>query len=52
MLPAAILNKLEEVHAGLLQQVTGMKAQRLEDKTWTKAGPDRVIQAEGTKLLR
>ena len=37
---------------GFLRQFTGMKARSLGCKTWTKEGPDRVLQAAGTKLLR
>ena len=29
-----------------------MKASRIGDETWTKEGPNRVLQAEGTKPLR
>ena len=36
---------------GFLRHVTGMKARSLGDKTWTKEGPDRVMQAEVTKPL-
>ena len=42
---------IERVHMGFLRQVTGMKARSLGDKTWTKEGPDRVMQAEVTKPL-
>ena len=52
VLSAAMLKNLEGVHVGFLRQVTGMKARRLGDKTWTKEGPDRVLQAAGTKSLR
>ena len=48
----ANINKLEGVHVGFLRKFTGMKAQRLGGETWTKEGPDRVLQATGTKLLR
>ena len=51
VLSAAILNKLEGVNVDFLRQVTGIKAQRLGDETWTKEGPDRVHQAAGTKPL-
>ena len=44
--------KREGVHMDSLQQVTGMKARSLRDKTWRKEGADRVLQAEGTKPLR
>ena len=47
-----MLNKIEGVHMGFLQQVTGMKARRLGDKTWTKEGPYRVRQMAGTKPLQ
>ena len=52
LMSAAMLNNLEEVHVGFLRQVTGMKARRLVVKTCTKKGPDRLIQAAGTKPLR
>ena len=52
VLSAAMLNNLEGVHVGFLRHVTGMKARRIGDDTWTKEGPERVLQAEGTKLLR
>ena len=52
VLSAAILNKLEGVNVDFLRQVTGIKAQRLGDETWTKEGPDRVHQAAGTKPLQ
>ena len=52
VLLTAMLNKIEGVHVAFLKHVTGMKAQRLRGKTWTKEGTDRVLQAEGTKPLR
>ena len=52
VLSAAMLKNLEGVHVGFLRQVTGMKARRLGEKNWTKEGPDRVLQAAGTKSLR
>ena len=52
VLSEAMLNKLEGVHVGLLRQVMGMKARSLGDKTWTKEGTGRVLQAAGTKSLR
>ena len=51
VLSAVMLKIIEGVYVGFLQQVTGMKAQRLRYKTWTKEGPDRVLQAAGTKPL-
>ena len=52
VLSAAMINNLEGVHVVFLLQVTGMKARRLGDKTWTKEETYRVLQAAGTKLLR
>ena len=52
VLLASMLNKLEGVHVGFLQQVMGTKAQSLRDKTWTKEGLDRVIQEAGPEPLR
>ena len=49
---AAMVNKLEGVHMGFLRQVTRMKEQRLGDETWKNMGPDRVLQAAGTKPLQ
>ena len=51
VLLAAMINNIEGVHVVFLLQVTGMKARRLGDKTWTKEGLDRVLHAEGTKPL-
>ena len=48
----AMLKKIEGVHVGFLQQMTGMKAQRLGDVIWKKEGQDRVLQAAVTELLR
>ena len=47
-----MLKKLEGVYVGFLQQMTGMKAQRLGDVIWKKEGQDRVLQAAGTELVR
>ena len=52
VLTAAMTKKLEVVHVGFLQQVTGEKAQRLGYKTWKKYGTDSVLQETGTKHLR
>ena len=49
---AVMLNKLEGVHVGFLQQVTGTKVRRLGEKTWTKKGPDRLLQAAGNKQVQ
>ena len=35
----------------LLRQVTGMRTRRLGNKTWKNEGPERVLQAAGTKPL-
>ena len=47
-----MLKNIKGVHVGFLQQVTGMKAQRRGEETWTKEGPDRLLQAAGTKPLQ
>ena len=47
---SAMLNKIEGVHVVFLRQVTVMKAQRIGYETWTKEGPDRVLQAAGTNI--
>ena len=49
---SAMPKKLKGAHVDLLRQVTGMKERRIGDKTWTKEGTDRVLQAAGTKPLR
>ena len=49
---AAMLNNIEGVRMGFLRHVTWMKARKLRYKTWKKDGPDRAIQAAGTKPLR
>ena len=48
----ANINKLEGVHVGFLRKFTGMKARMLGSETWTKEGPDRVLQEAVTKHLR
>ena len=35
VLSAAMLKKLEGLHVGFLRQMTGTKARRLGEKTWT-----------------
>ena len=52
VLMAAMLKNIEGVHVVFLRQVTGMKAQSMEVKTWKKEGADRVLQAAGTKPLQ
>ena len=52
VLSSEMLNKLDGVHVGFQQQETGMKARRLGDKTWTKEGPERVLQTAGTEPLQ
>ena len=52
VLTAAMLQNLKGVHVGFLRQVTRMKAQRLGEETWRKAGAGRVLQATGTKPIR
>ena len=52
VLLADMLKNLEGVHVVFLRQVTGMKLRRLEDETWTKKGPGRVLQASGAKPLQ
>ena len=47
-----IINKIEGLHVGFLRKLTGMKARRLGGETWTKEGPDRVLQVAVTKQLR
>ena len=49
---SAMLNKIKGLHVGFIQQVTGMKVQRLGGETWIKESPDRVLQSAGTKALR
>ena len=49
---AVMIKNIEGVPVGFLQQVKWMKEWRLWDKTWTKEGPYRVMQAAGTKPLR
>ena len=49
---AAMLNKIKGVNVGFLRQVMEMKAQRIGDETCTQEGPDRVLQAAGTKPIR
>ena len=51
VLTAAMLQKLEGVHVGFLQQVAVMLAQKLGVNTWQKEGADRVLQATGTKPI-
>ena len=48
----AMLTNIEEVHVGLLRQMTGVKARRLGGETWKKEGPDRLLQAAENKPLR
>ena len=43
--------KIEEVNVGFMQQVTGMKAQRMGYKTWKKERAARVIQASEIKPI-
>ena len=52
VLSAATFKNLKGVHVGFLRQVTGIKARRIGDATWTKEGSDRVLQMSGTKTLR
>ena len=52
VLTEAMLQNIEAVHVGFLRQVTGIKARRFVDKTCQKGGTERVLQAEGTKLLQ
>ena len=52
VLTAAMLHKIEGFHISFLRKVTGMKAQRLGDKTWQQEGVEKVLQAAWTKPLQ
>ena len=52
MLTEAMMQNIEGVYMGFLQQVTVKKAQRLREKTWHKEGAESVMQAEVTKPLK
>ena len=51
VLPAAMMQKINVINVGFLQQVIGKKAIRLGDKNWRKEGAESVLQAAGKKTL-